>query len=39
MVKEKQHEITLVFSGLGLFSKQDVNTAFCPGSNAMLPYF
>lgn len=39
IVNEKQHDMTLVFSGLGLLSKQDVKTAFCPGSKAIFPYF
>lgn len=39
IVKEKQHDITLVFSGSGFFNKHEVSTAFCPASKAILPYF
>lgn len=38
MVNEKQQDITLD-CGVVLFSRQDVNTAFCPGSKAIFPYF
>jgi hypothetical protein len=39
IVNEKQQEMTLVFSGSGHFSKQEVKTAFWPASKAMFPYF
>lgn len=39
IVNEKQQDITLDCGGVVLFNKQDVKTAFCPGSNAMFPYF
>lgn len=37
IVNEKQHDIR--DDGAVLFNKQEVKTAFCPGSNAIFPYF
>jgi hypothetical protein len=39
IVNEKQQDIKVVLPVASLRKRQEVNTAFCPASNAMFPYF